>query len=134
MATRVGRATSLALFFMNQIEDTQTAVELYLSLDRREDLVAAIDHYGYSIGIERPEATDLYECVTTEENDRYSLLSFTLNALLNYGEYKFTVYSMSAAGTASGNRNAAIKIGTLRVTKTTANFTESTVTDNYVEP
>jgi hypothetical protein len=119
---------------MNNISNNQTVCEVYLTLKRhREDLVAAIDHFGYSISIELPNETQDYECTTTEENDRYTLLEFTLDAFLEDGEYPFKVYSMSAAGVLEADRNELIRVGRLRVTKTATIFTEHTTISGYVE-
>jgi len=103
-------------------------------VDRRVDLVAAVDHVAYSIAIELPDEMLLLECVTEEETTRYTTLSFVLDAALPVGEYRFTVYSMNEETALAADRNAALEVGTLRVLKTAANFTEPTTTNSYVEP
>jgi hypothetical protein len=120
---------------MHTIQDSQTSIELHFTLvDVREDLVAAVDHVAYSIAIEKPDETLLLECVTEEENDRFTVLSFVLDKALQNGEYKFTVYSMNEETALVADRNAALEVGTLRVLKTAANFTEPSISGSYVEP
>lgn len=97
-------------------------------------MVSAVDHVAYSISIELPDETLNLECITEEENTRYTALSFVLDEALPYGEYKFTVYSMSEESALVADRNAALEVGTLRVLKTSANFTEPSTVSTYVEP
>jgi hypothetical protein len=109
------------------IADNETAITANLTL--KEGLYNVTGHDSYEIQIDRP-TNEIYALTVTTENERQTIVTWTLTATLPAGEYIYHVYSKNSGGT----RIAEVDRGLLRVTGTTATYTEYSTNPNaYTE-